>query len=234
MKREFCHRQWNIVPFGAPAPGAPLVLLFTGEEEIADGLGAALTAACVPSLWLAFPLAVDWDRDYTPWPAEGTGGRVFAGRADELLMSAAALRGALRNELRPGSVYPVGYSLGGLAALYFHARSPFDGAGSCSGSLWYPGWTDYLAAHPPTGKVYLSLGGKEKNTRDIRMRQNPDATVLTLRICARSAQKATFRSESGGHFKDPSGRVARAVAWLCKDQKTMPPAPDRDHDAAGL
>lgn len=215
MERVFKSLSWNVSPFGEPSEGAALLLLLAGEEGLTGRLRDALTAAGAPAAWLAFPLAVDWDRDYTPWPAEGTGGRRFAGGAGALLESAAALRDALRRELRPGAVYPVGYSLGGLAALWLHACLGFDGAGSCSGSLWYPDFTDFLAAHPPGGRIYLSLGGREKNTRDPQMAQNPAATESVRQLCLASAQKVFFRSEPGGHFRDPEGRLARGAAWLC-------------------
>lgn len=215
MQYKVLGREWAVERLDAPSPGAPLILLLSGQEALTAPLKDALEAAGVPPLWLALPQAVDWDRDYTPWPAEGSGGRTFAGKASGLRDSVPALLDGLRAEADFGPVYPVGYSLGGLAALWLHAELGLDGAGSCSGSLWYPGFTEYLSAHPPAGKVYLSLGGKEKNTRDPLMAGNPAATERTLQICRFSAARAVFRAEPGGHFRDPEGRAARAIRWLC-------------------
>lgn len=111
------------------------------------------------------------------------------------------------------AVYPVGYSLGGLAALYFHCEAGFSGCGSCSGSLWYPGWLEYLEARAPGGKIYLSLGGKEKNARDPLMRTVEEATCQTKALLSASA-RCTFVHEPGGHFRDVPQRLARAIAWL--------------------
>lgn len=227
MERGFEGRRWNIVPFDAPEGGSPLILLLAGFEALTDELREAFEAAEVLPLWLAMPLDIDWDRDYTPWPAAGTGGRVFAGGAGELMKSAAALCVALRGELGAGSVWAVGYSLGGLAAMWLHSCLSFDGAGSCSGSLWYPGFTDWLAAHPPGGRIYLSLGEKEKNTKNPQMAVNPEATERAALICKSSAGGVIFRAEPGGHFKDPEGRIARAAGWLCGGIKNSPPANSR-------
>lgn len=215
MKYDFAGREWNVEDFGTPETGAPLILLLAGDGELTDRMRAALEEAGAPALWLAFPVNIDWDRDYTPWPTSGSGGRVFAGGAGRLLESVRALREELEAELRPGAMFPVGYSLGGLAALWLHANTPFDGAGSCSGSLWYPGWTDFLEGHPLTGLVYLSLGGKEKNTRDPQMARNPRCTDFTRQLCQRTARRTALISEPGCHFRDPEGRLARAIAWLC-------------------
>lgn len=213
-------RCWARILGQVPAGGAPLVVVLAGgEQPELEALCARLEAAadggrCTGAV-LAGPLQVDWDADFTPWPAEDGRGRVFAGRADALLawvrqvlVPAAAARFPLS-----GQIYPVGYSLGGLAALYFACQGGFAGAGSCSGSLWYPGFTAYLAAHLPAGPVYLSLGGKERNTRHPLMAAVEDATAEARRLLACRGPVA-FVHERGGHFTDVPGRLARAVCWL--------------------
>lgn len=204
---------------GAAAPGAPLVFLLAGEP---DGLVVPLRAALepaiargnCPSFLLAGLSNVDWDRDYSPWPAQGSQGRAFAGEAKALQPRLQATIARLQAQHALGNaVYPVGYSLGGLAALYFHCEAGFSGCGSCSGSLWYPGWLEYLKTRAPGGKIYLSLGGKEKNARDPRMRTVEEATIQTKALLS-AAARCTFVHEPGGHFRDVPQRLARAIAWL--------------------
>lgn len=215
--RSFGGREWRTERFGEPRDGAPLVILLAGGDELSEEFFAKLSAEGAPPANFAVPCDVDWDGDFTPWPADGSNGRQFSGGADEFGHSVAAAINALREELRPGAVYIVGYSLGGLAAIYFHLTLGLsDGCGSCSGSLWYPGWCEFLTEHPARGAVYLSLGGKEKNTRDPLMAANPEATERTKRLCLASAERVVFRNEPGSHFRDPDGRIARAIAWLAR------------------
>ncbi len=215
--RSFGGRNWRTESFGEPHDGAPLVILLAGGDELSEEFFAKLSAEGAPPANFAVPCDADWDGDFTPWPAEGSNGRRFSGGADEFGKSVAAAITALREEMCPGAVYIVGYSLGGLAAMYFHLTLGLsDGCGSCSGSLWYPGWCEFLETHPARGAVYLSLGGKEKNTRDPLMAANPEATELTKRLCLSSADRVIFRNEPGSHFRDPDGRLARAIAWLVR------------------
>ncbi len=216
MELEFVGRRWNIVSFGEPAAGSPLVVMLAGGGVPTDEFLNKLAGEGAPPLWIASPSEVDWDRDYTPWPVDAGGGRAFSGGADAFGESVAALCGEMRRELCPGAVYIVGYSLGGLAAMYFQTKMAFDGCGCCSGSAWYPRWIEYLEQNPPRGKIYISLGGKEKNTRDVLMASVAEATELMRRICERSAEAVFFRNEPGGHFRDPDGRLARAISRLCR------------------
>lgn len=215
MDLEFDGRRWNIVSFGEPAEGSPFVVVLAGGGALTDDFIGKLRDENVPPLWLASPTEIDWDRDYTPWQVDAGNGRNFSGGADKFGVSAAELCDWARRELRPGAVYIVGYSLGGLAAMYFHTKLKFDGCGSCSGSAWYPGWLDYLEHNPPGGKIYISLGGKEKNARDPLMASVAEATERMRRISERSADAVFFRGEPGGHFRDPDGRLARAISRLC-------------------
>ncbi len=208
MKRDFGGRMWEI----ECARGGALLILLSGGGIPSDFI-EKYNASGAPPVTVAAPLDVDWDRDYSPWAAECIG-RSFGGGADALGESAAILRGeAVQNGVSKS--YIIGYSLGGLAALYLHTKLGFDGCGSCSGSLWFPRWREYIDAADVRGRVYLSLGGKEKNSPDALMATVADATEFTRRACESKADRVCFRCEPGGHFRDPDGRLARAAAWLC-------------------
>lgn len=212
----FSGRNWTLKAFGEPSDGAPLILLLAGRlDELFPALAEKLVSEGVSPLWIASPSVDDWDNDFTPWRVESPNGRIFGGGADALLPSVEAAATALRTELHAGKVFIAGYSLGGLAAMYFHTKLGLDGCASCSGSLWYPGWTEYLKEHPPTGKVYLSLGGKEKNTTDLLMIENEPMTEKTKAIASKTAERVIYHREPGGHFRDVEGRIARGIKWLC-------------------
>ncbi len=212
-------RVWT-QPFGAGDGPRPLVFLFAGEpDELLAPLAAFLAPAlrdgrCPPFLLAGFG-PVDWDRDYTPWPAVDPTGRVFAGGAArwQPFLTGVLLPALFARFPLDGRVFAVGYSLGGLAALYHHCGIGFSGCGCCSGSLWYPGWLDYLRGCAPTGPVYLSVGGKEKNTRHPWMRRVEEATAASHALLARTAATQFFR-EPGGHSHQVPQRLGRAILWL--------------------
>ncbi len=212
-----------LVPIGTDqAQQAPVVVLFAGNRspdlvsECQAILQIAIEQQKIPAFYLAGLEPVDWDRDYSPWPAKDAyTDRVFAGEADYLGK-------VMTEEFLPkcqfaAPVYLLGYSLGGLAALYYASRYDFAGCGSCSGSFWYPGWLDYLQDHRFGGHVYLSLGGKEKNTRHPLMRQIEADTAEVKNILSPQA-KVTFVHERGGHSHQIPQRLAHAIIWLLSEK----------------
>lgn len=211
-----------LVPIGTgQASSAPVVILFVGNRsadlvaQCQASLHSALAEQKIPAFYLAGLEPVDWDRDYSPWPEKDKyTDRAFAGEADRLGK-------LLTEEFLPklqctSPVYLLGYSLGGLAALYYASRYDFAGCGSCSGSFWYPGWLEYLQKHRPGGKIYLSLGGKEKNTRHPLMSQIEADTAAVKKML--SAQvKVKFVHEPGGHSHQIPQRLAHAITWLLSE-----------------
>lgn len=197
-----------------------LVLLFSGfERELFGSVSENLRNTDCPTLTLAEFGEIDWDRDYSPWEAEPDSGRKFSGGADRLLQFLPEFTAEL--EQRYGGfngVYLCGYSLGGLFALYAAALSDpavISGAASCSGSMWFPGWTEFLKNHPLHGKIYLSLGGKEKKSPDPLMASVEEKTNEVKRIAERTAQ-ITFVHEPGGHFSRIPQRICRGIMELLK------------------
>lgn len=214
-----------IHPVGESDEPRPLVWLMAGEmtEERMAEMEAVLlpqikTGACRPFVLAGFD-PVDWDQDYAPWPFETPDGRRFGNGAAALLHFAQQtfLPEAEKRFYSDGRRFAIGYSLGGLAALYFAPQADWSGCGSCSGSLWYPAFLDWLQQHPPRCPVYLSLGGKEKNTRDPLMAQVEDCTRAAFDLL-RPHTKTTFVHEPGGHFRGTAQRLSNAIVWLMNDQ----------------
>lgn len=156
----------------------------------------------------------DWNRDYSPWPAPPAFGKTpFAGKGQETL---AWLTSIISTTSAQRPRFIVGYSLAGLFALWAHCETNlFDGAASCSGSLWFPAWIDYLKQHPiaATSAIYLSLGDTEEHTKNAQMRQVGDCTRETFSRISKQC-KATLEWNAGGHFSEPLLRTAKGMAWL--------------------
>lgn len=113
-----------------------------------------------------------------------------------------------------------GYSLAGLCSLYALYRTDrFDGAACVSGSLWYDGFADYMAAHRPIkipDRVYFSLGIREPKARSARMAAVGRRTEQAARLLAGLGCETVLEWNPGGHFDDPAGRLARGVLWAAE------------------
>jgi hypothetical protein len=186
-----------------------LVILITGNEENTE-------------LYQAFPysfLAVcseDWNRELSPWPAAQVlkGGGDFQGEADQTLTK--LLQDPIL--LQPWQRRIIcGYSLAGLFAMYACTKTDlFDACASVSGSLWYPGFSAYLKEHPMHCKrAYLSLGDLEKNSRQPLLHTVEEKTGEIYRELSLHFP-TIFEMNEGNHFKDPNGRMIKALQYLSK------------------
>ena len=208
-------------------PGAPLVLL-NGEA----GEGAAVAEAVKRLTKAVFALAavsgLHWEDDLTPWPIPpiSKGRPPCRGLADAyigLLTEGILPRVLERLPAPPEYAALAGYSLAGLFALYAMYRTDcFSRVASASGSLWYPGFAEYAQSHNPARKpdaLYLSLGDREGRTRHPLMRPVEDNTRLLSEYYRQEGIHATLEMNPGGHFNDPNGRMARAIAWVLEAQR---------------
>lgn len=215
--------------------GLPVVYCLMGDDldtqlpEVAGALQPALDAGDVRPFRITWCAPVDWNRDYTPWPAPPLFKKEapFAGQAQGTLDF---LRTAWMPQVQAAHGSPdtaqaralLGYSLGGLCALWMlHECALFGAGASCSGSLWYDGWDAYLQAHTVQAegsRVYLSLGQAEERARNPRMAAVGDATRATHQKLSSDANVAetTLQWHEGGHFADVPARVAQALAWLMR------------------
>ena len=211
---------------GAQTAGdAPLVCLLVGEEDGARIHEAALKLGASPFPMAAIPVA-DWDDALSPWraPQPFKGGKDFGGGADAFLR---ALEGDLLPAIRaafsaPGApCYLAGYSLAGLFSVYALYRSAaFAGAASVSGSLWFPDFAAFAAAHTMIGRprrVYFSLGDRESRTKNPLLRRTEDVTRALSETLRAQGTESVFELNPGGHFQEPEARTARGLAWLTRE-----------------
>ena len=197
--------------------GGPLVVCPTegGGAELAEVARHVEALAPGAAFTLAGFDAGDWNAMLTPWPAENPFGGRFDGRAQETLAW-------LEEQIHPSEgekVYIAGYSLGGLFALWACLQGDlFDGAASCSGSLWYPSMGGWLAGQTPRAgtRYYFSLGEREPRTRNpVLARVGEETARAQTWLCASLGPGQTlFEWNEGNHFKEPARRTARGIAWL--------------------
>lgn len=211
---------WALQVFTSTVPGAPLIVLVTGAEDVSRVREALADA---PAHTLAVLSGFDWERDLSPWAAAGLSKKAppFAGGADALLR---ALTERLLPQAEARLAAPprwrgiAGYSLGGLFALYaLYKSTAFSRAASMSGSLWFSGFQEYALTHTLCAQpshIYLSLGDKEQKTRNLLMQTNPAVTQTLADHYTALGIITTYRHEVGNHFHDTSGRIARGLRWL--------------------
>ncbi len=210
----------------------PVVYWIGGEdpEQLATLLEPHFGLTCKAFLLLAVR-PKDWNDDCTPWPAPPlrNGEKSFGGHACTFLDSLSGsakpfLDAGYRTLPEPESTVLLGYSLGGLTALFaLHVSGTFGKIGCLSGSLWYDGWMAFMETHRPVrqpDRVYLSLGIKEENSRNPRMGKVGDNTRQTAKQLAghvASPEHFLLEWNEGGHFREVMERHERALSWLMKE-----------------
>ena len=176
-----------------------------------------------PKPVLAVISGTDWNRDFSPWTAKRvfSKGEDFAGGAEAYLeiLTGRIIPGVEATLPHPPKMRCIaGYSLAGLFALWtVFICDAFDAAAALSPSLWFDGFMDFIGRNKPserTKRLSLSLGDREKHTRNVRMSVVEDAVLAACKCLAAQDIDVRFRFESGGHFNDVSGRIARGIANL--------------------
>ena len=165
--------------------------------------------------------------DYTPWPlqASETMPIDFGGKAEEHLsfitthvipFCESEYGFASSTEKRVMG----GYSLGGLFSLYAAVNTDFFGTVlSCSSSLWYPGFLDYLKEHPFKAahpKLYMSVGDQEGTTATNLTADQTSNTIALKDFYEPKLEPNDFKFilEEGNHGNNISGRAWRAIEWV--------------------
>lgn len=165
--------------------------------------------------------------DYTPWPLQASESMPmdFGGKAAEHLSFFAThvipfceskYAFASSEEKRVIG----GYSLGGLFSLYAAVNTNLFGTAlSCSSSLWFPDFLDYLKEHPfkaPHPKLYMSVGDEEGLTATNLTNHQIPNTMMLKDLLEPKFQPGDFKFtlEEGNHGNNISGRAWRAIEWV--------------------
>lgn len=175
---------------------------------------------------IAIISGMDWNRDMTPWSAPGVfkkekdfsgGAHVFLKEMIEDYMPSIEQFVKFKKPQR----YVVGVSLSGLFAIWSLSRADaFAGVASISGSLWFDNFASWLSRTPlkSAARTYMSLGDKEKASKDKRMATVEEKTVEVKSILEERGLEVILEMNDGTHFSPLIPRLEKAFAWLFPEQ----------------
>lgn len=173
-----------------------------------------------PNYHLVVLEGINWHRDLTPWPI----GPLFKKDLPYEGQAYQFLNWMMQEVVKPVEEMLddrviwrglVGYSLAGLFSLYaLYQTNYFKRVASVSGSLWYPGWLEYVQTHSmciQPEKICLSLGNQEHHTRHPMMKEVKKCTEEFIRLME---CPVIFQSQPGNHFDQVNERIQKAIDLL--------------------
>ena len=208
--------------FLATEPGTPIIYLNTFSSEGQEVFEAVQATGCPPFTLVAIS-DLDWNHDMVPWdsPPVFRNAESCTGGADDYLRH-------LTTEIIPTAEKELagvpswrgiaGYSLAGLFALYAIYRTDvFSRVGCMSGSLWFPGFKEYIFSHEPKRQpdcVYFSLGDKEAKTRNPVLKTVQENTEEIQTFYQNKGIDTVFQLNPGNHFVQGEERTTAGIEWL--------------------
>ena len=208
--------------FLANEPASPVIYLNTVSNEGQQVFEAAQAASRSPFTLVSIS-DLDWNHDMAPWnsPAAFKKGEPFTGGADDylrLLVEEIIPRAEKDLASPPAWRGIAGYSLAGLFALYAIYRTDvFSRVGCMSGSLWFPGFKEYIFSHEPKRRpdcIYFSLGDKEAKTRNPILKTVQENTEEIRAFYKSKGIDTVFQLNPGNHFVQGSERTVAGIQWL--------------------
>lgn len=220
--RNFAIDGKSISVFSAVQTETPIIYLNTFANEGQRVFEVAQVVGCPPFSLVAIS-SLDWNRDMAPWdsPAVFKNGEPFTGGADDylrLLVEEIIPRAEKELAGPPAWRGIAGYSLAGLFALYAICQTDvFSRVGCMSGSLWFPGFKEYIFSHEPKrwpDCIYFSLGDKEAKTRNPVLKTVQENTEEIQSFYQGKGIDTVFQLNPGNHFVQGIERMAAGIQWL--------------------
>ncbi len=211
-----------VTVYPSAAANRPVVYLNTFAADD-GGVYQKLRDSGCPDFTLVVVGKLEWDHDMAPWaiPPISKNDTPCTGGADAYLK-------LLLNEIMPQAERSVqgvplwrglaGYSLAGLFALYApYQTDRFGRVASMSGSLWFPGFKEYVFSHEMKRRperLYMSLGDRECRTRNPYLKTVQEHTEAIHAFYAGQGIDTVLQFNPGNHYKDAVERTAAGIAWL--------------------
>lgn len=208
--------------FLANEPASPVIYLNTVSNEGQQVFEAAQAASRSPFTLVSIS-NLDWNHDMVPWdsPPVFRNAESCTGGADDYLRH-------LTTEIIPTAEKELagvpswrgiaGYSLAGLFALYaIYQTDMFSRVGCMSGSLWFPGFKEYIFSHEPKSRpdcIYFSLGDKEAKTRNPILKTVQENTEEIRAFYQSKGIDTVFQLNPGNHFVQGIERTIAGIQWL--------------------
>ena len=220
--RTFTTGDETISIFPCSESESPVIYLNTFHDESQKVYETAQATGCPPFTLVAIS-NLDWNQDMAPWdsPAAFKKGEPFTGGADDylrLLVEEIIPRAEKELPGPPAWRGIAGYSLAGLFALYAIYRTDvFSRVGCMSGSLWFPGFKEYVFSHEPKRRpdcIYFSLGDKEAKTRNPVLKTVQEKTEEIQTFYQNKGIDTVFQLNSGNHFVQGIERTIAGIQWL--------------------
>lgn len=220
--RTFTTGDETISIFPCSESESPVIYLNTFHDESQKVYETAQATGCPPFTLVAIS-NLDWNQDMAPWdsPAAFKKGEPFTGGAgDYLRLLVEEIIPRVEKELvgPPAWRGIAGYSLAGLFALYtIYQTDVFSRVGCMSGSLWFPGFKEYIFSHEPKRRpdcIYFSLGDKEAKTRNPVLKTVQENTEEIQAFYQGEGIDTVFQLNSGNHFVQGIERTVAGIQWL--------------------
>ena len=163
----------------------------------------------------------NWNDQLSPWQASVFKDNDFAGHGYQTYQDIVDdLLPFLKKNYSFEKIYLAGYSLAGLFVLYvLYLNQLFSGGICCSGSLWYPGFVDFLNEYPVLNKkIYLSLGNKEHRNTHPLLSTVKQKTEDIFRFYQKY-NDCIYQIEQGNHFQNVEKRIVSGMKWIVKEDK---------------
>lgn len=195
--------------------------IFQGEED--EIILKCEKIACPPFNFAAI-YQNDWDAELSPWPFTkilskndnflGKGGEYAKWICENLVPAAENVFGTSSFRVIAG------YSMAGLFSIYAPTvQSCFDRIVSASGSVWFPDFVNYIEENKFKSKItriYLSLGDREKLTKNKFMKNVEDCTNQLSEIFKSRGIETFFELNPGNHFQDSALRLAKGIKFIIR------------------
>ena len=196
----------------------PLVILHTFQGEGKEVFAKCAELGC-DNFAIAAIGGLNWNHDLSPWPAPTIGNNKYGfGGADEYIRKLTnEIMSGIRAKLgfEPEFSAIAGYSLAGLFAVYAAYKTDiFSRVASVSGSLWFPGFTEFAEANKFAKTpefIYLSLGDAEAKTRDKNLAPVRKNTEKLFEFYKSQSIPAIFELNPGNHFTETVSRTAKGI-----------------------
>lgn len=222
-KQTFCISEKKITVYPTSVRDRPVVYLNTFSEE-GGSVHQALSNIDCKDFTLVTISGLTWNHDMAPWDMSiSENDTPCTGGANEYLQF-------MSNEIIPAAEKYIsgrilwrglaGYSLAGLFALYslYHTKL-FSRIASISGSLWFPGFKDYVFSHEmkiSPEHLYLSLGDRECKTNNPYLKTVQEYTEEIRDFYTNKGIDTEFQLNQGGHFKNAVQRTTSGIAWILR------------------
>jgi len=168
---------------------------------------------------------LSWDSEMSPWDCPPISKTDFpcTGGADEFLsMMIEDILPKAEENIKGTPVWRgiTGYSLAGLFAVYsIYQTDLFTRVASMSGSLWFPGLTDYIYTHDfkvQPEHVYFSLGDKESKTKNSYLCTTQEKTSEIQAYYDKKGIDCVFVLNPGNHYVNGDKRTAAGLDWILR------------------